>query len=74
MLKAECPDCGEIVELRDGVQVGDHVTCGECGVLLEVLSLRPWELDYALDEDWDEDELDDLDDLDDLDSDEPDDE
>jgi hypothetical protein len=43
-------------------------------VLLEVLSLRPWELDYALDEDWDEDELDDLDDLDDLDSDEPDEE
>ena len=71
MLKAECPDCGEIVGLRDGVQVGDQVTCEGCGVLLEVLSLRPWELDYALDEDWDEDELDDLDDVD---SDEPDDE
>ena len=71
MLKAECPDCGEIVELRDGVQVGDQVACEGCGVLLEVLSLRPWELDYALDEDWDEEELDDLDDLDEA---EPDDE
>ncbi len=66
MLKAECPDCGEVVELGDDIQVGDRVICAGCGVELEVLSLYPWELDYALDEDWDDEEWeeDDLDDKD----------
>ena len=62
MIQAECPDCGEVVQLRDGVRVGDRVICAECGVELEVLSIYPWELDYAMDEEdgWDDD--DDLDD------------
>ncbi|MBL7200210.1 MAG: hypothetical protein ISS56_08690 [Anaerolineae bacterium] len=63
MLRVECPDCGEIVELRENTPVGSRVICVECGVELEVLSLYPLEVDYALeDEDdwegeWEEDEL-----------------
>jgi lysine biosynthesis protein LysW len=65
MLRAECPECGETVELRENARVGDRVVCVECNTELEILSLYPLELDYALDEDWEEeweeDELDDED-------------
>jgi lysine biosynthesis protein LysW len=63
MLRAECPECGEPVELRDNTEVGDHVVCIECNTELEVLSLFPLELDYVLEDewedDWDEDDVDD---------------
>ena len=55
MLRAECPECGEPVELRDSTQVGDRVICIECNTELEVLGLYPLELDYALDDEWDDD-------------------
>jgi lysine biosynthesis protein LysW len=54
MLRAECPECGEPVELRDNTQVGDHVICIECNTELEVLGLYPLDLDYALDDEWDD--------------------
>ena len=75
MLTAECPDCGEPVELRDGVQAGDRIVCAWCGVELEVLSLYPWELDYALEEEWEDDwEEDDADEWEEEDSNDDDDE
>lgn len=60
---AECPGCGHIVKLGSKVEVGERLDCPECGETLEVISLRPLELDYAFDdegwegsedEDWDE--------------------
>lgn len=57
MFRALCPDCGEVVELKESTRVGDRVVCVECGVELEVISLYPFDLDYVLEEDWgDEDE------------------
>jgi lysine biosynthesis protein LysW len=51
---AECPGCGSTVVLSKGVKVGDRIDC-ECGEELEVISLKPLELDYAFDdEDWEE--------------------
>ena len=55
MRRVECPDCGEIVELRESIRVGHRVVCVECGVELEVLSLYPLEVDYVLEDDWEED-------------------
>jgi lysine biosynthesis protein LysW len=52
MLRAECPDCGEIVQLREDTRVDSCVICVECGVELEVLSLYPLELDYVLEDEW----------------------
>jgi lysine biosynthesis protein LysW len=37
------------------VKLGDYIECPECGTMLEVISLKPVELDYVLgDEDWEE--------------------
>ena len=55
MLKTECPECGESIELREEVQVGDRVICVECGAELEILSLVPLELDYTLEDEWEDD-------------------
>jgi lysine biosynthesis protein LysW len=56
---AECPECERNVVLSDRVVVGHRVECPGCGEKLEVISLRPPELDYAFDDDdwdWDEEE------------------
>lgn len=54
---AECPACGSTFALSKKVKAGDHIYCPECGEELEVISLRPLELDYAFhDEDWEEEE------------------
>jgi lysine biosynthesis protein LysW len=59
----ECPECGSEVRVARNVKVGDQIECSECGETLEVISTRPIELDYVLeDEDWDDDEWDDDDD------------
>ena len=54
MYRALCPDCGEVLELRESIQVGDRVTCVECGIELEVLSRYPLDLDYVLDDVWED--------------------
>jgi len=51
---AECPGCESTIALS-GAKVGDRMDCPECGEKLEVISVKPLELDYAFDdEDWDE--------------------
>ena len=61
MLRAVCPDCGEMIEIKENMRAGSRVACIECGIELEVLSLYPLELDYALDDEWGDDwEEDDL--------------
>jgi len=47
---ARCPGCGERIELGKEVKQGYRIVCPECGELLEVISLKPLELDYALEE------------------------
>lgn len=52
-----CPECdAEIPEEFE--DVGEIVTCPECGIELEVISLDPVEFDLAPAEDEDEDEED----------------
>ncbi len=56
MAVAFCPECGQGVQLGAQPQEGQRVTCGECGAELEVISVRPLELDWVYnepDEDWD---------------------
>jgi lysine biosynthesis protein LysW len=52
---ARCPECGGTVALDKGVKLGEFIECHECGTMLEVISLKPLEIDYALGyEDWEE--------------------
>ncbi len=52
---AECPACGDLVELLAPVRVGGRVTCPECGQQLAIISRKPLELDYAFDY-WEDEE------------------
>jgi len=56
---ATCPECDADVEVDEvDADVGDEVSCAECGQNLVVSSIDPFELDFASDDD-DEDEDDD---------------
>lgn len=46
-LKARCPDCMAVIELKDTVELWDPVTCRECGSSLEVVNLHPPQVDYV---------------------------
>jgi lysine biosynthesis protein LysW len=73
-MSAICPECDSTLELdEEDADIGDELTCSECGALLRVASESPLELELADDDDLDEDEDDDEgdeDDDDDLDDDE----
>jgi lysine biosynthesis protein LysW len=63
---ARCPECNSKLTLPEKIERWDHVYCESCNAELEVLSLRPLELEAVYD--FEEDDLlDDLDDEDDLD-------
>jgi alpha-aminoadipate carrier protein LysW len=71
---ANCPECDAEIEVDEfDVDKGDQLSCPECGSNLEVTSVSPIELDFAPEDDDDED-LDDDDDDADLEDDEIDDE
>jgi len=55
-MKAECLECGAIIELADDVELGEIVVCPDCGVELEVVGLDPISLELApeVEEDWGE--------------------
>ncbi len=53
--KARCPECLAPIWIKDSVELWDPVTCSECHTGLEIVSLRPLELDY-LDSEWDDDD------------------
>jgi lysine biosynthesis protein LysW len=58
-----CPDCDATIAFSTRMKLGKSIECPECGVVLEVISLNPLEVDYALeDDDWEEYEDDDWDD------------
>ena len=51
-----CPECEALID-EEFEEIGEVITCPECGVELEVVSLDPVEFDLALeDEEDDEDE------------------
>lgn len=56
MAFASCPECGQGVDLGPKPKVGQRVTCPNCGLELEVISLRPLELDFAPLEEFGEEE------------------
>jgi alpha-aminoadipate carrier protein LysW len=60
---ATCIACEAEVE-TGGLEIGETVTCGECGAEMEVISLRPFEMelvdDTEEDDDADDDDEDDL--------------
>ncbi len=53
-----CPECDNpIVVDPDEVEEGDSVTCEECGMELEVVSIDPIELAPIEDEGYDDEDL-----------------
>ena len=70
---ARCPECGAKLSLAQDLERWDHIYCEECNAELEVLSLKPLELEAVYDfeendllETLDNDDFDDLEDLDEL--------
>ena len=54
---ATCPECDAEVEVdEDGVDLGDEISCNECGQTLVISNTDPLELDFAADDEDDEDE------------------
>ena len=46
-----CLDCDTNFDLDEGVDIGDAVICPKCKTGMEIISLSPVILDYAVDED-----------------------
>jgi alpha-aminoadipate/glutamate carrier protein LysW len=56
---ATCPECDAEVEIDEAdIDLGDEVSCPECGQTLVISNTDPLELDFAPDDDEDEDEED----------------
>jgi alpha-aminoadipate/glutamate carrier protein LysW len=63
-MAANCPECDSLIDLDEmDVDIGDELSCSECGALIRVASDAPLELELADDDDEDlEDDADDEDD------------
>ncbi len=55
MTKGKCPMCGASVTVPTNAKEGDLVYCDACDAELEIVNLKPLELDWPL-EDYDYDE------------------
>ena len=56
-MAANCPECDSPIDVDEmDVDIGDELSCSECGALIRVASDSPLELELADDEDEDEDE------------------
>jgi DNA-directed RNA polymerase subunit M/transcription elongation factor TFIIS len=72
-MSAFCPECDQEIDIDAAdAEVGDELSCSECGSLLRVSNDSPLELEFADDDDDDDDddekeekEDDDFDDADD---------
>ncbi len=54
---ATCPECDAEVEVDEtDVELGDDVTCPDCGQTLVISNMEPVELDFAPEDDEDEDD------------------
>jgi alpha-aminoadipate carrier protein LysW len=56
MADAECPECAGIIALAANVEVGEIVSCPDCGCKLEVTVVNPPAVQKApeVQEDWGE--------------------
>ncbi|MGA9193294.1 MAG: hypothetical protein WBZ24_16330 [Anaerolineales bacterium] len=54
MAQGYCPDCDSDIKLGSDPRKGQKVTCPNCGAYLEIVGLSPIELDWAFDDDDDE--------------------
>ncbi len=75
-MSAICPECDSDIDIDEGdVDIGDELTCSECGSLLRIVNDSPIEFEVADEDDLDDDEEDeDDDDVDDDDEDDDEDE
>jgi alpha-aminoadipate carrier LysW-like protein len=65
-MSAICPECDSDIDIDEAdVDVGDELTCSECGSLLRIVNDSPIEFEVADDDDLDDEEDDDDDDEDD---------
>jgi alpha-aminoadipate carrier protein LysW len=65
-MSAICPECDSAIDIDAlDVDIGDELTCSECGSLLRVASDSPLELEVADDDDLDDEDEDDDDDVED---------
>jgi lysine biosynthesis protein LysW len=57
MHEARCPKCSTVID-RDNPRVGAIITCNKCGTELEIISNKPFEVDFTLDygQDWDDED------------------
>ena len=70
-MSAICPECDSEIDIDEAdVDIGDELTCSECGSLLRIVNDSPVEFEVADDDDLDDEE--DEDDDEDLDEDEED--
>ena len=64
-MAANCPECDSEIDVDEmDVEVGDEMSCSECGALIRVASDSPLELELADDDDDDEEEDEDDEDAD----------
>ena len=58
-MSAICPECDSPIDVDEyDVDIGDELTCSECGTLLRVSNDSPLEFEAADDEDLDDDDED----------------
>jgi alpha-aminoadipate carrier protein LysW len=56
-MSAICPECDSPIDVDEfDVDIGDELTCSECGSLLRVASDSPLEFEIADEDDLDEDD------------------
>jgi lysine biosynthesis protein LysW len=73
-MAVNCPECDSEIDLDEmDVDVGDELSCSECGALIRVASDSPLELELADEDDEDDEDDDDEDEDDDDESEEEDD-
>ena len=62
-MSAICPECDSDIDIDEAdVDIGDELTCSECGSLLRIVNDSPIEFEVADDDDLDEEEDEDEDD------------
>ncbi len=58
-MAATCPECDSDIDIEEvDVDIGDELSCSECGALLSVATLAPLELELADDDDDDDEDED----------------
>lgn len=56
-MSAYCPECDAEIDIDSAdAEIGDELSCSECGSLLRVSNDSPLELEFADDDDDDEDD------------------